>query len=153
MQKWQSFNDSDLFVIGRMILRNANFDENGEVRQRMNVTSSSLYALARLDLLIRNRDAVEFMWTELGDNMENFCYVVGDKHDSNVRIETKESDYYYQGCELIEIESIYVEGAESTKDVAYKKTVFNAEYLRMALVSTFQIPPQLFSWNLKRNQC
>ena len=24
MQKWQSFNDSDLFVIGRMILRNAN---------------------------------------------------------------------------------------------------------------------------------
>lgn len=186
MQKWQSFNDSDLFVIGRMILRNANrnskecaelllkphvirvynrlgenhllrgiyyeayFDENGEVRQRMNVTSSSLYALARLDLLIRNRDAVEFMWTELGDNMENFCYVVGDKHDSYVRIETKESDYYYQGCELIEIESIYVEGAESTKDVAYKKTVFNAEYLRMALVSTFQIPPQLFSWNLKK---
>ena len=82
--------------------------------------------------------------------MKTICYVVGDKHDSYVRIETKESDYYYQGCELIEIESIYVEGAESTKDVAYKKTVFNAEYLRMALVNTFQIPPQLFSWNLKK---
>lgn len=186
MQKWQSFTDSDLFVIGRMILRNANrnseecaelllkphvirvfnrvgenhllrgiyyeayFDENGDVRQRMNVTSSSLSALAKLDLLIRNRDANEFLWAELGDNIENFCYVVGDKQDIYVRIETKESDYYYQGGELLEIESIYVEGAESTKDVAWKKQVFYAENLRKTLIDTFQIPPQLFSWNLKK---
>ncbi len=185
MQKWQSFTDSDLFVIGRMLLRNANrnskectelllrphvikvfnrvsgnhllrgiyyeayFDENGDVRQRMNVTSSSLSALAKLDLLIRNRDAIEFLWAELGDNIENFCYVVGDKQDLYVKIETKELDYYYQGSVLFEIESIYVEGTESTEYVTYKKTVFNAEYLRRVLIDEFQIPPQLFSWNLK----
>lgn len=185
MQKWQSFTDSDLFVIGRMILRNANrnskectellfkphvikvfnrvgenhllrgiyyeayFDEKGNVRQRMNVTGSSLFALARLDLLIRNRDANDFIWAELGDNMENFNYVVGDKQDLFVRIEIKESDYYYQGGGLIEIDRIYVEGAESTKNVVWKKSVFNAGYLRRTLIDEFQIPPQLFCWNLK----
>ena len=69
--------------------------------------------------------------------------------DLYIRIETKESDYYYQGGELLEIESLYVEGAESTKNVAWKKPVFNAENLRKTLIDTFQIPPQLFSWNLK----
>lgn len=133
----------------RGIYYEAYFDENGDVRQRMNVTSSSLSALAKLDLLIRNRDANEFLWAELGDNIENFCYVVGDKQDIYVRIETKESDYYYQGGELFEIESIYVEGTENTEYVTYKKTVFNVEYLRRVLIDEFQIPPQLFSWNLK----
>lgn len=186
MQKWQSFTDSDLFVIGRMILRNANrnnkectellfkphvikvfnrvgenhllrgiyyeayFDENGDVRRRMNVTGSSLFDLARLDLLIRNSDAKEFIRAELGGNIENFFYIVGDRHGSYVRIETRESDYYYQGGELIEIESIHVEGADCTKDVAYKKSVYNADYLRRSLVDAFQIPPQLLNWNLKK---
>lgn len=186
MLKWRSFTDNDLFVIGRMILRNANsdveeskelllkphviriynrqgenhllrgiyyeayFDENGEVRQRMNVTSSSLYALARLDLLVRNSDAVDFIRSELGGNIENFFYVVGDKQNSYVRIETKQSDYYYQDANLLEIESIDVEGYDGTKDVIYKRTVFSAEYLKKILVETFQIPPQLFSWNLKK---
>lgn len=186
VSKWQSFTDSDLFVIGRMILKNASgnskeciellmkphvirvnnragenhllrgiyyeayFNEHGEVRQRMNVSSSSLYALANLDLLIRNWDAIEFIRAELGENMENFSYVVGDKHDIFVRIETNESDYYYQNGELMEIDRIYVEGDNRTKNVMYKKAVFTTDYLKKTLVDAFQIPPQLFSWNLKR---
>ncbi len=184
--KWLSFTDNDLFVIGRLILKNANrnsgecaelllkvhlirvynrvgvnhllrgmyyeayFDENGEVRQRMNVTNSSLYALARLDLLIRNSDAIDFIRAELGGNIEKFFYVVGDKNDSFARIETKESDYYYQGGDLLEIENIFVEGYDGTEEVRYKRTIFSVEYLKKTLVEAFQIPPQLLSWNLKK---
>lgn len=184
--KWQTFTDNDLFVIGRLLLRNANknnkgsfellskphaikvysrqgvnhllrglyyeayFDEDGFARTRMNVNSSSLTALSRLDTLIQDSDATNFIRNELGEDVDNFFYMVGDKDAPYVKVEVRDSEYFYKGGDFIEIERIDVDGEDWTEEIVFKKTLFSINYLKRTLVDMLQIPPQLFRWNLSK---